>query len=101
MDVNTFEANRLIGRGEDERNYRVAAEMLMALKVKEIQLITNNPNKVEPLKKYGIKVHSVKPTGIYITPHNIKYLEDKSVIGGHQLTFNVAEVLNEVNKQKS
>lgn len=56
----TFEANRLLGRGEDERTYRVAAQMLFALGLDCVELLTNNPEKVRQLRAEGIGIASVR-----------------------------------------
>ncbi len=82
--VDTFEANRMLGRGPDERDYLVAAQMLLAMQIDEICLITNNPDKLRQLQRYGIRVTSVKPTRTYVNPNNEGYLRAKAEIGGHQ-----------------
>ena len=83
-DVDTFEANRMLGRGSDERDYLVAAQMLHALQIDEICLITNNPDKLRQLQRYGIRVASVMPTRTYVNPSNEGYLRAKAEIGGHR-----------------
>ena len=52
----TVDANLKLGFQDDERDYAVAAHMLSALEVKSIKLITNNPKKVDDLKKHGVIV---------------------------------------------
>lgn len=71
----TFSANRALGHGEDERNYSAAAEMLKALNVARITLITNSPNKRMQLEALGIEVASVQQTGTFSNRHNLRYLE--------------------------
>ncbi len=73
----TFEANKALGFADDERDYRVAAHMLMALNVRSVKLLTNNPDKIEDLTRHGIKVTGREP--IYGTPnkHNRRYLQTK------------------------
>src|SRR5215211_5541580 len=43
--LDTYEANRALGRGEDERDYTVAAQMLLTLGADRITLLSNNPDK--------------------------------------------------------
>jgi 3,4-dihydroxy 2-butanone 4-phosphate synthase/GTP cyclohydrolase II len=83
--ANTIEANLHLGHQEDERNYEVAVQILLGLGWKEIQLMTNNPQKISELELGGIKV--VKRISIISesNPHNRKYLETKSSQMGHWL----------------
>src|SRR5918997_1639705 len=53
--LDTYEANLALGFGEDERDYGVAAEMLFALGVRRIDLLTNNPDKVAQLRAAGVQ----------------------------------------------
>ena len=81
----TFEANNLLNFADDLRDYRVAAQILNALDVKSIQLLSNNPDKKEQLQKYGIHVSSVVNTSIYLKPENEKYLMVKKQKSGHDI----------------
>ncbi|MEU0334046.1 GTP cyclohydrolase II [Streptomyces sp. NPDC006193] len=81
----TFEANRLLGRGEDERDYTAAAQMLRALGLTRIRLLTNNPDKAAQLTDLGIEVVETVPTGVYLTGENGRYLEAKARHAGHTL----------------
>jgi GTP cyclohydrolase II len=83
--ADTFTANRLLGRGEDEREYVPAAQMLLALGTREIHLITNNPEKIDQLSECGITVRSVRPTQVHLNPHNETYLRAKATIARHHL----------------
>lgn len=83
--ADTFEANQLIGRGADERDYGVAAAMLHALGLDRIRLLTNNPDKVAQLREHEIDVVSVIPTGVHVTAENARYLEAKALRGGHTI----------------
>ncbi|MGW0002872.1 GTP cyclohydrolase II RibA [Nocardia grenadensis] len=58
-NVDTYRANRLLGRGADERDYRVAAQMLFALGISAVELLTNNVDKVEQLGAQGIEIVDV------------------------------------------
>jgi GTP cyclohydrolase II len=85
--ADTFEANRLLGRGADERSYLVAAQMLTALGVGRIRLLSNNDDKVSQLSRYGIDVVAVESTEVYLTSANGGYLEAKVVQAGHRLNL--------------
>lgn len=73
----TYAANRALGHGDDERDYTAAADMLKALGVFRITLITNNPDKRKQLEALGIEVAAVRPTGVFAGLHNGRYLEAK------------------------
>ena len=73
----TYAANRALGHGDDERDYTAAAEMLKALDVTRITLITNNPDKRAQLEARGVEIVGVRPTGVFFGRHNVRYLEAK------------------------
>ncbi|HST64761.1 MAG TPA: GTP cyclohydrolase II [Mycobacteriales bacterium] len=75
--LDTFEANVALGHGEDERDYGVAAQMLAALGVDRVALLTNNPDKVRQLSELGITVTEQVPTGQFRDPANEAYLAAK------------------------
>tara|TARA_B100001093_G_C26816773_1_gene1010088 strand:- start:730 stop:1938 length:1209 start_codon:yes stop_codon:yes gene_type:complete len=81
----TVEANHKLGFKMDHRDYGVGAQILKDLKIKKINLLTNNPKKRIGLEGYGIKI--VKNTKIEVTPnsHNLKYLETKRDKMGHDI----------------
>ncbi|WP_329383762.1 GTP cyclohydrolase II RibA [Streptomyces sp. NBC_01351] len=87
QDHDTFTANRMIGRGDDERDYAAAAAMLHALGLTRIRLLTNNPDKVRELRAHGIEITRVVPTGVYVTAENARYLSAKAELGGHTLAL--------------
>ena len=58
--------------------------MLMT-KVRSIQLITNNPKKIEQLTRCGIALRSVRPTKTHLNPYNRAYLRAKAELTGHRL----------------
>src|SRR5437763_6786740 len=76
--LDTYEANVALGHGEDERDYTVAAQMLQALGVRRVALLSNNPDKVEQLCRLGIIVTERIPTGVYLSPANAGYLAAKA-----------------------
>ncbi len=84
----TFEANRALGFPGDARDYRCAAEMLRALGVSRIRLLSNNPDKAAQLQSHHIEVVEQIPTGVFITPDNLAYLTDKARIARHTLRLN-------------
>jgi GTP cyclohydrolase II len=85
--LDTVEANLALGFRDDERDYAVAAHMLMSLKVESIQLMTNNPKKIAQLTQYGIKVNDRIPHIMQPNDHNKFYLETKAAKSGHMIDF--------------
>jgi len=83
--LDTFEANQALGFKDDERDYQIAAQLLKSLKINSVELITNNPQKIEDLKKSDIKVVKRVPLIIEKTEHNTNYLQTKKTKGGHLL----------------
>lgn len=83
--LDTVEANVALGFEADERDYGIAAHMLESLKVKSIQLMTNNPNKIEDLQRHGIEVTGRIPVVIEPTEHSERYLKTKKEKQGHML----------------
>ena len=81
----TIEANIELGLGVDLRSYEVAAYVLKHLKVKSIQLLTNNPEKVEDLRRQGILVTKTRPIEIPPNSYNYNYLKVKKEQMNHQL----------------
>jgi GTP cyclohydrolase II len=87
----TVEANVALGFRDDERDYELAAHMLMSLKVESIQLMTNNPRKIEDLKRHGIDVSGRIPLIIPPNVHNERYLKTKMNKFGHMLNLDRSE----------
>ena len=81
----TVEANVALGFKDDERDYIIGAQMLKALDVRSIKLLTNNPKKINDLKRHGIKVEGRIPHMIEPNVHNEKYLKTKMEKSGHML----------------
>jgi GTP cyclohydrolase II len=73
----TYAANRAVGRADDERDYGAAADMLCALGLTRISLLSNNPDKRAQLESHGIDVTRLVPTGVFVGEHNRRYLEAK------------------------
>jgi len=82
----TVEANLELGFKEDLRDYGITAQILRDLGVRKVRLLTNNPQKVEGLRRYGVDV--VERAPIEATPHagNIGYLRTKRLKLGHLLS---------------
>jgi GTP cyclohydrolase II len=79
----TYEANRLLGFPDDLRRYDVAADMLRLLGVRSVELITNNPLKVQGLADAGIAVRGRITLPSPPNPHNVEYLRVKRERTGH------------------
>ncbi|HEX5836863.1 MAG TPA: GTP cyclohydrolase II [Anaerolineales bacterium] len=85
--LDTVEANLALGFRDDERDYAVAAHMLMSLKIQSVQLMTNNPKKINQLTQYGIDVTGRIPHIMPPNEHNRFYLETKAAKSGHMIDF--------------
>jgi 3,4-dihydroxy 2-butanone 4-phosphate synthase / GTP cyclohydrolase II len=81
--LDTVEANHALGLPEDARDYRVAAEMLLDLGVRRINLLTNNPAKIEGLGRHGVEVVERVPLRVLANPSNVGYLRTKREKMGH------------------
>lgn len=83
--LDTVDANLALGFRDDERDYGVGASMLRTLGVRSVRLMTNNPDKVAQLRRYGMVV--TERLGHIIPPgaHNRAYLETKGRRSGHIL----------------
>jgi GTP cyclohydrolase II len=75
--LDTFEAGKKLGHQDDVRNFQIAADMLAALGISEVQLLTNNPQKVQALRDQNINVSKIIPTGYFARPANQSYLDAK------------------------
>ncbi|MFB6548568.1 GTP cyclohydrolase II [Streptomyces sp. NPDC056405] len=83
--LDTFEANAVLNFGHDMRDYRAAADMLMALDVPEIRLLSNNPEKGIQLRSHGVAISEVVTTGTFVNENNHAYLTAKRERAGHAL----------------
>jgi len=89
--VDTYDANLALGHDEDERSYVAAAQMLHALGVSRVALLSNNLDKALQLRSCGVTVVEQVPTGVHVSAANHRYLETKARRGGHTLELpNVA-----------
>ena len=81
--LDTVDANRRLGFGDDERDYAHAAAMLKSLGIDRVRLLTNNPNKVAGLNAAGIEVVERVAHHMPANPHNADYLATKRKKSGH------------------
>ncbi|MDI6100729.1 GTP cyclohydrolase II [Actinoplanes sp. NEAU-A12] len=89
--LDTYQANVALGRGEDERDYTAAAQMLLALGVDRIRLLSNNPDKAGQLAALGIDVTQRIPTGVHLSAANVRYLSVKASHTAHTIDLPLAE----------
>ncbi|MCW8347001.1 GTP cyclohydrolase II [Vibrio sp. ZSDZ65] len=85
--MNTYEANNHLGFGDDLRDFSEAAQMLQALGMDAIKLVTNNPKKVRELQEHGITIKEVVNTNAHVKDGNESYLKAKVSHGKHNLKF--------------
>ncbi len=83
--LDTMDANMMLGFDDDERNYDVAARMLKMIGVTRVQLLTNNPGKLEALSDGGVEVCARIALHTEINPENRRYLATKAARAGHWL----------------
>ncbi|MBT3971697.1 MAG: GTP cyclohydrolase II [Euryarchaeota archaeon] len=84
--ADTLEANLMLGLPADARNYRIAAEMLSALKIEAVNLLSNNPDKENQLSEHGIKVVDRTPWVVGVGDDNRRYLQTKANRMGHDIS---------------
>ncbi len=87
LGLDTYEANTALGHGEDERDYAPAAQMLRAVGVDRIRLLSNNPDKAAQLERLGVRVEERVTTGVHLTDANRRYLSAKVDHTGHTLAL--------------
>jgi len=88
--LNTYEANEALGLPSDGRDYAAAAQILHALGASRIRLLSNNPDKAAQLSSRGISVRANVPTGVFVTPSNLRYLQTKVTVTGHRIALTPA-----------
>lgn len=81
--ADTVDANLRLGLPVDSRSYAEAAEVLRALGVRSVRLLTNNPAKVDGLRSAGIAVDEVRPIPVASHVRNLDYLRVKELRLGH------------------
>ena len=81
----TVEANHRLGFEDDERDFRLGAEILKVMGFSSVRLMTNNPKKVAMMEASGVKVVERVPLKVGANSHNHDYLATKAKKSGHLL----------------
>jgi GTP cyclohydrolase II len=81
----TVEANHRLGFEDDERDFRLGAEILRRMGFSAVRLMTNNPAKVEMMRAAGLDVAGRVPLAVGRNAHNAGYLDTKAKKSGHLL----------------
>lgn len=84
--LDTVEANERLGFKNDYRDFTLPAEILKALGVVRVRLLSNNPEKVEALERAGVQVVERVPCEVTPSPHAEEYLKTKKEKLGHLFT---------------
>jgi GTP cyclohydrolase II len=84
--LDTVEANERLGFKADHREFTLPAEILKALGVRSVRLLSNNPDKVEALERAGVRVVERVPCEVTPSPHAEEYLKTKKEKLGHLFT---------------
>ena len=79
----TVQANIALGFAPDARDYGIAGQILRAIGIKRLRLLSNNPDKSMSLERFGINVAERVPLEIPANPHNWRYLATKRDKFGH------------------
>ena len=83
--LDTVEANHKLGFTDDPRDYKIVAAMAKHLDINSVDLMTNNPRKIEAVKENGLIVNKRIPIKSKITKYNRHYLKTKAKKLGHLL----------------
>jgi 3,4-dihydroxy 2-butanone 4-phosphate synthase/GTP cyclohydrolase II len=86
--LDTYEANEKLGFKPDERDYGIGAQMLRAIGIRKMKLMSNNPKKRTGLIGYGLEIIENIPLEIESNIHNERYLETKRDKAGHTIKQN-------------
>jgi GTP cyclohydrolase II len=83
--LDTLDADGALGFGHDEREYDAGISILKHLGIERVELLTNNPDKVQAVEDAGIRVVHRKPLHGRLTRHNLPYVHAKVHRSGHWL----------------
>jgi 3,4-dihydroxy 2-butanone 4-phosphate synthase/GTP cyclohydrolase II len=83
--LDTYEANEKLGFKPDERDYGIGAQMLRAIGIRKMKLMSNNPKKRSGLIGYGLEIIDNIPLEIESNIHNERYLQTKRDKAGHNI----------------
>ncbi|MEM1372013.1 MAG: GTP cyclohydrolase II, partial [Pseudomonadota bacterium] len=81
----TVEASHRLGFEDDERDFRIGTEILRAMRINAVRLLTNNPAKIAMMESHGINVAERVPLKVGETEFNRAYLATKARKSGHML----------------
>jgi len=84
--LDTVEANERLGFKADQRDFALPGQILKALGVSRVRLLSNNPDKVEALQRSGVEVVERVPCEVTPSPHAEEYLKTKKEKLGHLFT---------------
>ena len=84
--LDTVEANERLGFKADQRDFTLPGEILKALGVTRVRLLSNNPDKVEAVERSGVQVVERVPCEVTPSPHAEEYLRTKKEKLGHLFT---------------
>lgn len=85
--LDTVEAYESLDLPIDQRDYSIAADILKHFNIAQVQLMTNNPDKVSQLEKNGIEVAKRIPIEVSANPHDFDYLRTKKIKMNHMLAL--------------
>lgn len=83
--IDTYKANEMLGFDHDARDFSPAIDMLTALNITRVRLLSNNPHKADDLIEAGIEVAERIETGVYVNQYNADYLKAKVEQQNHQI----------------
>jgi GTP cyclohydrolase II len=81
--LDTIEANLRLGHAVDLRTYALSVEVLRFLNIRKLQLMTNNPEKIQAVRSAGIEITRRVSADVPANPHSAKYLATKRTRLGH------------------
>ena len=97
--LDTYDANLALGYPADARDYTVAAQMLRALGVERLALLSNNPDKLDQLRRRGLEVVERIPTAVHLCAANDRYLAAKAGRGSHELDLEPLRLADESGRR--